>query len=312
MVGAIKPVNSRICSAAVLAVLVLAVFPTTPVSADLVWTSHLGTGLMLIPAPNASMPSANVTINIDSSKINSTSVLHAIHLEASFEVISEIDQNATIAFVAPAPWALSDSATSEAWTEIQLLQAAAAQDNASLDIQTMSGDDMNIGSYFNDSWMDWLRTSTFLVFEVALQQHEPTMLDVWMDLTVISNGPGFVFRYYIGTARTWIGNTIERVQITVEDHVPFLDYYFYPTTNLTKTATASTLSGSWSFDTNSFDDDSVEFGCQQFDATPPYYVGYPVTILDYALPSILAVLIGVVVILIVRDHRGLANNVAPT
>jgi len=264
----------------------------TRVSADLMMTSRLGTGLTLLPAPDASMPFADVDIMIISSRNNSTSVRHDINVTGSFVVYSNITQNVTLAFVYPCPWVLPDPEPSEPWTDLESFNVNISNNGVKTGYEWFTWDDLTLAPGLSEPEWDWLRSCRFIVFEAALQEDVTIPIEISLHVVLISSARLFGFRYYVGTARSWDGDTHEIVRIRVEDKVPFIDYYFYPKMNLSVSVDGSLIVATWNSTISQFEEEYVEFYCTQPNEIPSTpYQPPPPTLLDLFSIAVIAVAI---------------------
>ena len=254
----------------------------------------MGTTLSL--AQNVSMPTADVDILISSTR---SSLLYdertyipgfnyTIEMNANFQIVSEISQNACIAFVYPETWGR--------WNE---------QDTTFLDMQIrLNETPMPYIVADVDDVLDYMlelnlteETSqlfdlNYAVINASLIEGCVYNLDVEAIIHVSLYYDIFSFFYWVRSARTWDGTTHESVEISVENSDIIRNVTFFPEDSFTETSIGVRKTGTWALEFPSFDYDLVGVSIEQFGNEEATFYYLPILIL--ASPFIAGIILIIV------------------
>ncbi|MFO7836686.1 MAG: hypothetical protein R6V83_08525 [Candidatus Thorarchaeota archaeon] len=111
--------------------------PTQKASADIIVSSEGDGGLPYPLLTNASMPEADVEINMSCTRTAPKQVRYDINMTASFLVFSPYSQNATIAFVLPSPPLGPSTTTDECSADVLV-------DEKDLDFERVEWEQLNV------------------------------------------------------------------------------------------------------------------------------------------------------------------------
>ena len=244
------------------AIIILAVILLTPnipshVSANPMSVGSANSGSFFCLSSNISMPEANVNISLVCREVIPTSssgpiFVYEVEMNSSFLVVSEYDENTTIAFAYPATW--------KNWNdviELNDIQFEVFVDDVEVPTQIL--DISEIGIDYNELLEDWrfLYDNEFVLFNVSLEAFNDSLVEVYTNFVVSSDSDIFEFEYCVGTAKTWNGTTIEEVRIQLANTSQYLENSFYPEDSLTVTSGVNRTTGCWSLDFSSFTENYV-------------------------------------------------------
>lgn len=212
-----------------------------------------------------SMPYADVHINITR---GSTAV--TVSLDSTFHIVTNTTQNATLAFVYPTAWdddallanpppTWGDGMTNESFF-------MHIYSNGTLIDYTVIHYNSSIEGGFTE---DFLSSFTFPYFDFAVFDLELTA-NTTMILSTVSGSifstsmNRFDYNYIVGSARTFEGHTMERVQMHVIEEVPFLSKSFSPNESLTVEENGIVTDAIWDFNVTEFSSDRLAFGANVY------------------------------------------------
>jgi len=248
--------------------------PNQRASADLVISSHIASGLPYPLLTNASMPEADVIADIQLKKVADKQVQYDINLTASFLVVPQTSQNISMAFTLP-------SSLMGSYTNVISSDAAVEVNGTEIDFVRMGWHQINASYKLNTTEWSWAEGIECLVFNATLEESTPTQICVTTNTIITSSATVFYYHYYVGTARTWSGDTHETVTMAVDDQAGFLSHHFLPSQNLTTIEEEAITTGAWEFNISGFDYDYVEFEVQHWEYSkggppPDPFLMYPV------------------------------------
>lgn len=251
-------------------IIILAAILFTPnipshVSANPMSVGSANSGGFFCLSSNISMPEANVNISLVCREVIPTSssgpiFVYEVEMNSSFLVISECDENTTIAFAYPATW--------KNWgtlIEFEDIQFEVFVDDVEVPTQILNISEIGIDFielfyvFYHEDFESWafLLDNEFVLFNISLEAANGSLLEVYTNFDVSSDGDIFEFEYCVGTAKTWNGTTIEEVRIQLANTSQYLENSFYPEDSLVVTSGVNRTTGCWSLDFSSFTENYV-------------------------------------------------------
>jgi hypothetical protein len=201
-----------------------------------------------------SMPSADVDINI-----TRNGDYAIVNMTATFLVYTNITQNATLAFVYPS---FASSVNESVTNGTMQIQANGTLMNYSI----VYWDDF-IESGFNDQF--WYEVpyihpfADFAVFNLELMANTTLVFTIVSDsVFLLTNINVFQYRYIVGSARTFEGDTHEKVHLHIIEETPFLELVLYPNETLILTQDGIVTDATWEFDISEFTLDCIYLNAQ--------------------------------------------------
>ncbi|MGY5874925.1 MAG: hypothetical protein RTU30_04190 [Candidatus Thorarchaeota archaeon] len=259
-----------------------------PISID-----QFTTGTTIGLANNLSMPSADVRISISSVIISSSSYSrvynHTVTMNSEFHIISSTSQDAGIAFAYPDTWGMT-------YREVSNLNMQIRLNETSVPYIVLAGSNLVIPESLDLSEeLDYLRLA---VINVSLSEETTYSVEVDASFQISQPDTTFRFRYFVGSARSWEGQTHETVELIVENSNLLGEVSFSPADSLQVSNAGISRIGMWTLDFSSFPYDYVECGFEQYTYTDP------AEYIIYAL-SVSALVVGgiMVLFLIIRKKR---------
>jgi len=216
---------------------------------------------------NISMPEANVNISLTCREVIPTRssgpiFVYEAEMNSSFLVISECDENTTIAFAYPAAW--------RNWytlLELDNLEFEVFVDNIEVSTQILifSAIGFEYYEYWGEDLKSWgfLSDNEFVLFNISLEATKSSLVEVYTNFTLGSDTDIFEFEYCVGTAKTWNGTTIEEVRIQLANTSQYLENSFYPENSLVVTSGVDTTMGCWNLNFSSVTEDYVGVSIMQ-------------------------------------------------
>ena len=229
-----------------------------------IW-GHLFEGSTYHNGTHISMPYADVHINITR---GSTAV--TVSLDSTFHIVTNTTQNATLAFVYPTAWGddalltdpsptWGDGITNESffmhiYGNGTLINYTVVHYNSSIE----GGFTEDFLSVFSFPYFD------FAVFDLELTANTTMILSTVSGSIFSTSMNRFDYNYIVGSARTFEGHTIERVQMHVIEEVPFLSKSFSPNESLTVEENGIVTDAIWNLNVTEFSSDRVAFGANVY------------------------------------------------
>jgi hypothetical protein len=194
------------------------------------------------------MPQANVSFHIENSPNYRHEVL--VNSTCDFMILSNTTQNATLAFVYHDVYAMFGNGDS-IWTNM-----------------TISVNEIEV-NYTRYHWDDLLwgvnpfgigtegQEVEFAAFNLELEQHVPIYI------RIESTAAGYVLanwldiEYIFGSAKSFNGDTQQRIEATITENQPFYDSYYYPPDHLSVTKIGNTTTVGWEFNVSAMEFDEV-------------------------------------------------------
>ncbi len=218
-------------------------------------TFHNGTDI--------SMPYADVSINITRIADYAT-----VNMTAVFTIYTNVTQNATLAFVYPSfsKIGIVFMSTDESGNPISF------QTNGTMQIAA-NGTIMNYTIVFWDDFIESGFTDDFLyhapfvhpfadfaVFDLELMANTTLIFTVVSDsVHILTNTDLFQYYYIVGSARTFIGDTHEKIHLRIIEHAAFLETEFHPDETLTVSQDGILTEAIWEFNISQFTEDVIVF-----------------------------------------------------
>ena len=256
------------------------------VSANPVSIGSTNSGSFFCFSSNISMPEANVNISLICREVIPTNrsgpiFIYEVEMNSSFLVVSEYDENTTIAFAYPAAWRNWNDVIELNDIQFEIFVDDVEVPNQIQDISEM-GTDLD-----DERDVDWifLYDSEFVLFNVSLEAFNNSLIEVNTNFVVSSDSDIFEFDYCVGTGRTWNGSTMEEVRIQLCNTSLYEQNSFTPNDSLTVTQGSDMTTGSWNLNFDSFSENHIGVEIRQ--KTWPYGPTPTVTPLD-SLPVVLA------------------------
>ncbi len=267
---------------------------TNPCVADIAYFVYvMPDGGGLHNGSQISMPHADVGINI-----TNTLDCVIVNQSATFEIFTNRTQNVTLAFVYPDSLPPGDMQISVNETEVEYT--------------LLTWDDLLESTFSNDSdlvtyyWEYTTILASFACFEISLDANSTIFIHVLSNyiftLDHIATAEGrdhWEYQYIFGSARTFDGDTLQRIHIHVVEVEPFSSKSFEPEEYLTLTVDGIRTDAIWEFNVSSMEGNYIEFS---FDTpftstTTPYDFSNS---FDVVLIAVSLVFIMIVAILIRR------------
>jgi len=208
-----------------------------------------------------SMPSADVSINITRNEDYAI-----VNMTATFLVYTNTTQNATLAFVYPsfASSNLVNDSQNDAVVTNGKMQIQA--NGTMMDYTIVYWDDF-IESGFTDNFLynaPYVQPfADFAMFELELIANTTLVFTVASDsVFVLTNINVFQYHYIVGSARTFQGDTHEKVHLHLIEESPFLDVEFFPNETLILTQDGIVTDAIWEFDISEFSLDCIVLNAQ--------------------------------------------------
>ncbi|TFG31875.1 hypothetical protein EU528_04895 [Candidatus Thorarchaeota archaeon] len=251
----------------ILAVIILTTNIPSHVPANPLSVSSTNSGNFFCLSSNISMPQASVNISLICREVIPTEssgpiFIYEVKMNSSFQVRSNYTENTTIAFAYPADWRnfgniiqLSDIEFDVFVDDIEVPTQILNISEISIDFDEIFDEDL-------ESW-DFLYENEFVLFNISLEAYEYSIVEVNTNFDVSSGTDVFEFEYCVGTARTWNGNTIEEVQISLDNTSMYMGNWFNPEDSLTAIQGVNRTTGYWSLDFSSFTEEYVKVSIWQ-------------------------------------------------
>jgi len=209
-----------------------------------------------------SMPYADVRINITRA---ATAII--VSLGSEFHVVTNTTQNTTLAFVYPTAW--SDDALlinpPPTWGDGTTNKSYFMHiygNGTLIDYTVVHYNDNVEGGFIEDFISDIpiLQDVDFAIFDRELIANTTLVLSTISGSIYSPSMDRFDYSYIVGSARTFEGHTMERVQMHVVEEVPFLRKSFSPNESLTVVDNGIETDAIWDLNITEFQLDSVSFG----------------------------------------------------
>ena len=202
-----------------------------------------------------SMPFADVEVNI-----TRTAAAVYTSLTSEFYIMTNITQNATLAFVYPSPnqyKLLYNSSSGGPNPDMRIFANGTQYNYTVFDYDYFVEQGFMDGSDANYSFIQpWTR---FAVFDIKLTANTTMILSTISSINYIANMDEFDYDYIIGSARTFEGHTNERVHFHVVEQVPFSSTNFSPNGSLIVTHNGINTDAVWQFQMPEFPFDILSF-----------------------------------------------------
>ena len=227
---------------------------TNPCTADMAYLVYMipdGGGLH--NGSQISMPYADVRINI-----TNTLDCVIVNQSAAFEIFTNRTQNVTLAFVYPDSLPPGDMQISVNETEVEYT--------------LLTWDDLLESTFSNDSdlvtyyWQYTNIRASFACFEIGLDANSTIFIHVLsnyiftLDHMAIAEGRDhWEYQYIFGSARTFDGDTLQRIHVHVVEVEPFSSKSFEPEECLTLTVDGIRTDAIWEFNVSSMEGNYIEF-----------------------------------------------------
>lgn len=200
-----------------------------------------------------SMPHADVRINI-----TNTLDCVIVNQSAEFEIFTNRTQNVTLAFVYPYSLPPGDMQISVNETEVEY--------------NLLTWNDLLESTFSNDSdlvtyyWEYTTILASFACFEISLDANSTIFIHVLLNyiftLDHIATAEGrdhWEYQYIFGSARTFDGDTLQRIHIHVVEVKPFSSKSFEPQDYLTLTEDGNITDAIWEFNVSSMEGNYIQF-----------------------------------------------------
>ncbi|RDE15053.1 MAG: hypothetical protein C4K48_05085 [Candidatus Thorarchaeota archaeon] len=262
-------------------------------------TFHNGTDI--------NMPYADVSINItrliDCATVNMTAV---------FAVYSNITQNATLAFMYPSfnRIGIVYNSTDVSGNPISFQTNGTMQiiANATIMNYTIVFWDDFIESGFIDDFLYHAPFvhpfADFAVFDLELTANTTLIFTVVSDsVYILTDIDLFQYYYIVGSARTFIGDTHEKIHLRLIEHAAFLETEFSPNETLTVSQDGIITEAIWEFNISQFTQDVIVFNGQIRNSQGP--------LIDHGWLLIIGGVVAMIVILIPRLRTRADSEIQP-
>lgn len=188
---------------------------------------------------NVSMPLANVNVTISSVKHNQTIGVapvfnHMITMNSRFDIISTDTQNCCIAFAYPDTWGYGHQ-------DIMYPKFGINFDNMLMPYSVINGSDLTLPN-IQTEYLDYVRLA---VIEVNLEANTTHILRVSTQMQITLDQNLLRFKYCVGSAKAWEGETHETVRVEIANPDLFERISFYPNDSLSITESLDSILGTW-------------------------------------------------------------------
>jgi hypothetical protein len=229
---------------------------------------ELRTGATASLSQNVSMPYAIVNISISSEKVNDTIGIaptfnHFITMDSEFSMVSDYDQNCSIAFAYPETWGHENRDVVYPFFEIEL-------DGQPLTYTLVNGSNLEINTETKEDYeeLEFLYYVRLAIVNVTLKRNQTHVLGVFTSMEVSLTENIFRFSYCVGSAKVWKGSTQEIVRMTIENTDELMGTHFFPNDSLTVIRDGQKSIGEWQLEFPSFEKDFVY--CDLLQSQWPY------------------------------------------
>jgi hypothetical protein len=236
-----------------------------PCDANYAIWGHMSEGSTYHNGTHICMPYADVHINITR---GSTAV--TVSLDSTFHIVTNTTQNATLAFVYPTAWGddalltdplptWGDGITNESffmhiYGNGTMIDYTVIHYNSSIE----GGFTEDFLNEFPPLYVD------FAVFDLELTANTTLVLSTVSGSIFSTSMNRFDYNYIVGSARTFEGHTMERVQMHVVEEMPFLSKSFDPNDSLTIVENDIVTDAVWDLNVTEFSADRVAFGADVY------------------------------------------------
>ena len=217
----------------------------TPCSANPIAISLTEDGSALHKGEFVHMPSADVEINITRSYDSVT-----VHLFGMYEIETNQTQNTSLAYVYPS--LNPDSSTIENMTIFV--------DSVETEFTVLSWNEL-IALNFSEDLRDYTQMyANFAYFNISLLANTTMNLQVHASYAfTLGSEIGWEYHYIFGSARSFEGDTWEKIHIHLVEETPFLGTSFNPTDYLELTQNGIVTDAIWEFNVSSIESNNVRF-----------------------------------------------------
>ncbi|TFG26554.1 hypothetical protein EU528_14180 [Candidatus Thorarchaeota archaeon] len=214
------------------------------------------------------MPYADVRSNIT----RGASAVY-ISLDSEFHIMTNITQNATLAFVQPAivrEDLLYDipptNGNEEFANESSFMRIYA--NGSIVNFTTSHYDNLTEAGFIEEfpfGYGNFMTNSEFALFNLELTANTTLVLSTVSGAIFHVNMERFDYSYIVGSARTFEGHTMERVHMRVVEEVPLLSKNFSPNESLTVISENTITDATWDLNVTEFSQDMVHFSAMVWD-----------------------------------------------
>lgn len=199
-----------------------------------------------------------------------------VSIACEFSIVSNTTQNATLAFVLPRICTLYGLGSTPGFAEISI-----QVDSVPTNVTFLTWEQLNWSAPLDSglheaSWL-WLNTSEYAVFDVELVEAVPINVTVASTVINPASSHSFTFTYTVGSARTFDGDTHQRVHARIIEEKPLISLSCWPIEFLENTTENGTTDLTWDFNISEFSLNEVSFGCvlSTYTRTPPPIERWP-------------------------------------
>ncbi len=188
------------------------------------------------------MPQADVEINITR---KSSDIL--VNLTGLYQIYTNQTQNTTIAFVYPDLLLTSSDSVSEMVLTVN---------DTLTEYSTLSADEFDALGFSDDMSIYTALVANYACFNMSLIANTTSILKVVSNSRIPLTGANYWNYYYIfGSARSFSGDTSERIHIHLIEEVRFLDTRFSPDDYLSITESGLITDAVWEFNVSDMSSD---------------------------------------------------------
>jgi hypothetical protein len=231
-----------------------------PCQANFADWNYIQEGSTFHNGTHISMPFADVDINI-TRRVATVST----SLSSEYHIYTNTTQNTTLAFVFPSVihgMSGSNFPTTNNNSEITIgTSFMQIKVNGSIINYTLVlWDDFVTSNYSVDFWTVAQYPEPlvdFAVFDLELLSNTTQVLTVTTSAEYELNVDLFEYYYFVSSARTFEGNTHERIHMRLTEESQFLSKNFYPSESLSVTENGLVSDAVWEFNVREFSQDAV-------------------------------------------------------
>lgn len=257
--------------------------------------TQLNMGGTVSNSSGLSMSRADIKIRI----LNTVDDGIHINVSGQFSIISSENQTASLAFVYPSYWGSYGAGTINIGLNISV-------DNNPINYTLVSWMNLNSSGFQTNSSTfggTWIESADFVLFSYPVIAEETHLIEVNIRAYPLSYGNYASFTYIIGTARTFLDETHQTVEMHIVEEREFLEMSFNPDEFLTTSTNTTGTTAIWDLIIDS--ESNITF--VQFYAKTNEYVPFrpfPYTIAEVVgIGGSVAIIVSIVVVIILRKRH---------
>jgi hypothetical protein len=145
------------------------------------------------------------------------------------------------------------------------------------------------------------------VFGITIHANTTLLIEVSAKIEITGNAEYYDLTYIVGSARTFYGDTHQRVMVNIIEYVPLLGKQFYPEPHLVVNTNGIVTCATWDFQIREFEYDSIITSLHIWQHSPGTLPKPTTTTTSEEIPSLIgfgAVLaVGVIITLVLYAKK---------